>query len=247
MHLFRYSLTLFIAFASGLSASASNLKMDLNQAILLYHRTEYDSAAIHLMALKSLGPWKQRDSLTLFQYLGMASSKLGKDAEALEAFAKVLEIDSLFQFPKNEDTDILHNFELANHKRVNPTIKSVVVLDKSSNVLENFPVSPRMALAPGLSNTGGKIGFSYGAIPLGTGWMIKNQIKSGVALGFLQAGGVLLAIYASNVESKMKDDSFGILDRQELATVNRWQWIQRISLSTALGAYLFSLIASVGE
>ena len=52
-----------------------------------------------------------------------------------------------------------------------------------------------------------------------------------------------------------REDGYHLLDLKsrngtqdsELDSVHGWQWVQRVSLSTALGAYLFSLIASSGE
>ena len=36
-------------------------------------------------------------------------------------------------------------------------------------------------------------------------------------------------------------------DKEELAQIQQWQWVQRVSFSTAVGSYLFSLIASAGD
>lgn len=68
----------------------------------------------------------------------------------------------------------------------------------------------------------------------------------GLALGLLQAGGLLLAAHASGVQSRAQNDPFGLEDH-ERDQVLRWQTVQRLSLGTAAGAYLYSLIASGGD
>jgi hypothetical protein len=86
-----------------------------------------------------------------------------------------------------------------------------------------------------------------GAIPLGGGWLARREMKHGIALGLLQAAGLGLSLYASGRISASAGDAFGIQNDDELASVRKWQWVQGVSLSTALGAYLFSLIAATGD
>ncbi|HKP94835.1 MAG TPA: hypothetical protein VJ385_03660, partial [Fibrobacteria bacterium] len=94
---------------------------------------------------------------------------------------------------------------------------------------------------------GRKIGLAMGAVPFGAGWLTDHKVKRGLALGLLQAGGIVLSLYASHMQTAEQNDAFKTRDEGELATVQTWQWVQRVSLSTALGAYLFSLIASAGD
>jgi len=77
--------------------------------------------------------------------------------------------------------------------------------------------------------------------------MARKQVKSGLVLGFLQAGGLFLSIYASELQSNEQNDTYAVRDHQEMTHLKQWQWVQRVSLSMALGAYLFSLIASAGD
>jgi hypothetical protein len=77
--------------------------------------------------------------------------------------------------------------------------------------------------------------------------MVKRRVSTGLSLGVLQATGLLLSIYASHMQSQEQGDGFGVKDERELASLQKWQWTQRIALSTALGAYIFSLIAAVGD
>jgi hypothetical protein len=86
-----------------------------------------------------------------------------------------------------------------------------------------------------------------GAIPLGGGWIFRGRKKQGWTLAILQAGGLALSFYASSQISAAERDADGIRDHAELGNELRWQWTQRVTLSVALGAYLFSLIASKGD
>ena len=91
------------------AAAAAHAGPCLKQAAALYHQGLYDSA---LSVLETCGPeaLKRRDSLALFQYSGMAEARLGRDAEAAEDFRALLSLDSLFQFPRNEDFAVLAAF-----------------------------------------------------------------------------------------------------------------------------------------
>jgi hypothetical protein len=271
---------LWVTLAVAASASAvmvfgePNGKAGLNQAAALYQQARYDSSLARLEALKSSGPWKRRDSLSLFQYLGMASAKLGRDSAAVAYFSDLLRIDSLFQFPRNEDSLILNDFGRARESRspaasatasaktapatIGPkdtaTAFAKTIRDDLAEPLPIAPGNPRAfapptaaasAASPMAANR--KIGLAFGALPLGTGWMARDRVKSGLALGFLQAGGALFSVYASNAQTQSRSDNHGIRDHDQLASIKQWQWVQGISLSTALGAYLFSLIASAGD
>jgi hypothetical protein len=91
------------------------------------------------------------------------------------------------------------------------------------------------------------IGLAMGSMPFGTGWFVRHKFKHGLVLGVLQVGGLALSIYASNMQTLEAGDDFRVQDQGELNDINRWQWVQRASLSTAVGAYIFSLIASAGD
>jgi hypothetical protein len=88
--------------------------------------------------------------------------------------------------------------------------------------------------------------LALGAVPLGGGWLARRRTSQGLVLGILQAGGFLLSVYASERQNRLYDDGYG-LEPHEVGEATGWQWVQRISLSTALGAYLYSLVASGGE
>jgi hypothetical protein len=83
-----------------------------------------------------------------------------------------------------------------------------------------------------------------GAVPLGGGWLSEGRYKPGLALAFLQIGGIALSLYASSRITAEEKDLYGIKDERELGIVHKWQWTQGLALSTALGAYLYSLMAS---
>jgi hypothetical protein len=248
----------------------------VNEAARFYHQGRYDSALARLQAVSAQGPFKRRDSLSLYQYLGMASARLGRDSQAVAYFATLLAMDSLFQFPKNEDSLVLHAFADA---RVGKTADPRKAADGPSLGTATLPPSldpsaPSMttalsgptgtpaaqaeparipSLAPGWTPekaplpARGKIGFALGAVPLGAGWLARNKVKPGVALGILQAGGICLSLYASHLQTQEANDAFKVRDQGELDGIRNWQWVQRISLSTAVGAYIFSLIAAAGD
>jgi hypothetical protein len=240
-------LSILILAIAGMHRSST--AADLNQAVSHYHRAQYDSALIGLQKLAALGPRKKRDSLALYQYLGMASAQLGRDSSAIDYFGTVLALDSLFQFPKNEDPAITRAFSTAWDIRHPPAS-----LDPPAAPREGAPSPPPLpvgqtwaSLATGMPPPRPGMTLVYGAIPLGTGWMVRKRPKHGLVLGLLQGGGMLFSLYASHEQNREQGDDFGVMNKNELARVERWQWAQRISLSTALGAYLFSIIASVGE
>jgi hypothetical protein len=89
--------------------------------------------------------------------------------------------------------------------------------------------------------------IAYGAIPFGAGWMLKRRAKRGATMGFLQAAGLLFSAYASEMQSREQRDQFGLRNGAEIASAERWQWMQRISLSVAVGTYFFSIFAAAGE
>jgi len=67
-----------------------------------------------------------------------------------------------------------------------------------------------------------------------------------LSLACLQAGGLALSFYASSRITALDGGPEGT-DPGERKSELGWQWTQRVTLSIALGAYLFSLIASKGE
>ena len=251
----------------------------LHQAASLYHQERFDSALARLESMRIAGPWKRRDSLAYFQYSGMAASRLGRSPEAVAHFSRLLALDTLFQFPRNEDPQVLENFARAKSTFSGP---GTVLPSESAALVENAPAMrspagyPGGATAPlqetgdrqgeggfsfidsGAANRTGRIaaaadpklrgiGLAYGAWPAGAGWLARGRRGQGLALGLLQAGGLGLSLYASHRVSREEGDRFAIRDRRELESVKSWQLTQRLSLSTALGAYLFSLIASAGD
>lgn len=243
-------------------AVANPVGASINKAAAFYHQGRYDSALAHLGAMETQGPWKRRDSLAYFQYSGMASSRLGRDSEAVAHFGGLLSLDSLFQFPRNEDSLVLKDFARAlKAKRAGdaafhaeaaamaplavpvPAILPDTVATPPGAEF-SFAASGR---APRSPDHPGKIGLAYGAMPLGTGWFARHRVKHGLALGLLQGGGLALSLYASHRISREEGDFFAIRDEGEKSSVDRWQLVQRASLSAALGAYLFSLFASVGD
>jgi hypothetical protein len=273
MFKFGLFLMLVLACASHKSHAEPQGKSNLNLAVTLYQQGLYDSSLHQLETLALEIQWKHRDSLCIIQYLGMASAKLGMDSTATVYFSKLLELDSLFQFPKNEDTHILSNFQKAQEMLVVQQNAVPLLEPEPIEPIEPLgPIEPIQTLAPIAPLTSvtqskelspdstfrsdvlitrasktGKIGLAYGALPLGSGWIVKKRVKTGLGLGALQATGLFLSGYASYMQSRGQGDGFGVRDERERATMEKWQWTQRIALSTALGAYIFSLIASVGE
>lgn len=294
------------AAASALIAASPGHGAPLNQAASFYHQGRFDSALTRLEAIKNAGDLKRRDSLSVFQYLGMASARLGRQPEAAGYFTSLLGMDSLFQFPRNEDPAVLTAFERARAQLsspasvpsippVDPHVPHLGTLAADSSTIA-LPAAPLPAAAPspakaapktgagtrldgddrpmvlagitlteigadGASGTqaapgaGGhrdmgtppRIGLSLGAMPFGTGWFVRNRVKHGLVLGIMQAGGLALSLYASDRQSREAGDPFRIKDKAELDAARQWQLVQRVSLSMAVGAYVFSLIASAGD
>lgn len=254
---------------SLVGAAGMTGKAGLNQAVALYHQGSYDSSLARLEALESTGPWKHRDSLSLLQYLGMSCSRLNRDSASIGYFSQLLQLDSLFRFPKNEDSLILKNFSAAQEARegrLNPSPAPITLAPPSTDTAggptrtslrletQTYPApalaGPTLvgATEPAPSSARSpRIGLAYGALPLGIGWVARKQAKSGLVLGLLQAGGLFLSIYASEIQANEQNDTYAIRDHQEMTALKQWQWTQRVSLSMALGAYLFSLIASAGD
>lgn len=244
--------------------------VSINKVAAYYHQGRFDSAMVLLGAMKSEGPWKRRDSLAYFQYSGMASSRLGHDSEAVVHFGGLLGLDSLFQFPRNEDPQVLKDFGRAQETKRNrdAAVRAEAAAIASAAIavpaavavpaaLPESAAAPDSATAFSFAASGslpprapagtGKIGLAYGSLPLGTGWFLRHRVKQGLVLGLLQGGGLALSLYASHRVSREEGDFFAIRDDGEKSSVDRWQLVQRVSLSAALGAYLFSLIASAGD
>lgn len=277
----------------ALMAAATASAAPVSEAASFYHQGRFDSAFTRLQALESSGDLKRRDSLSLYQYLGMASARLGREPEAEDYFATLLGLDSLFQFPRNEDPLVLAAFTQAQARAQAqdrpraqgtapqapaptppdaPPVHTIAPRDDSSAMAAaTVAAMPLLAATSGIELTGigaagamgpagfrGKderqgpgnppsIGLAMGSMPFGTGWFVRNKFKHGLVLGFLQVGGLALSMYASNMQTLEAGDDFRIQDQGELDDINRWKWIQRVSLSTAVGAYIFSLIASAGD
>jgi hypothetical protein len=293
-------------------AAATATATPVSEAASFYHQGRFDSAFTRLEALKSSGDMKRRDSLSLYQYLGMASARLGRGPEAEGHFATLLELDSLFQFPRNEDPLVLSAFTRARAQRpaqramtpvppAAPLVRPQGPTGADSSAIAASPAaalptaaspaapapktSPTATFAPqrgrhaddrplvlagialtevgaagpmdgaGIKDAHGRqgpgnppsIGLALGAMPFGTGWFVRNKFKHGLALSILQAGGLALSMYASHMQTMEAEDIFRVQDENERSDIKRWQWVQRVSLSTAVGAYVFSLIASAGD
>ncbi|MBW8887292.1 MAG: hypothetical protein JF616_05970 [Fibrobacteres bacterium] len=267
--------------ASALAVATARSEPSLKRAAALYHQGRYDSALAVLETCRTIA-LRHRDSLALFQYSGMASARLGKSEEANADFRALLELDSLFQFPRNEDSAILASFAQAQQGRSASPSKdndsasgrdspprvasagrgtgtalpvSLIVPSDKLVPIPSYPGSgPSAGSAPPapFPSSAGKngppgIGLAMGAIPLGGGWLYRGRRKQGLTLAILQAGGLAFSLYASSQMSAAERDADGIRGHAELGNELRWQWTQRVTLSIALGAYLFSLIASRGE
>lgn len=285
-----FLLAFLTAFLTAIPARGAAVK----EAAGFYHQGLFDSCLARLEAIKEEGGLRRRDSLSLFQYLGMASARLGREPEAAGYFGSLLGLDSLFQFPRNEDAAVLKAFSRARAERAsqaailpraspsfgvtNPPSASTARPAPAQDSTAPLPTAaasgtagsgPGLLLAsasPTLASPGLRIpltgpippddpsarppqpiGFAMGAMPFGTGWFARNKVKHGLVLGLLQAGGIALSIYASDKQSREQRDTFQVENREEVSTLQNWQWVQRVSLSTAVGAYLFSLIASTGD
>jgi hypothetical protein len=266
---------------SALASAPLHAEPGLKEAATLYHRGRYDSALAVLDASRP-GIAKRRDSLSLFQYSGMTSARLGRAEQAAADFRLLLALDSLFQFPRNEDASILEAFAKARtlHKEENhPAAKGAPAGDSTlparapsageestallavranppageSVPIPAYPESRFPGPEPGPHAPGGDftrdprrygIGLAMGAVPLGGGWLAEGHYKQGLALAFFQIGGAALSLYASSRITAEEKDLYGIQNDRELGNVHKWQWTQGVALSTAVGAYLYSLIAS---
>lgn len=92
-----------------------------------------------------------------------------------------------------------------------------------------------------------RMNLALGAVPLGGGWLVRGKTTHALTLGLLQGGGMLLSLYASEQQTAARRDGRGLEEGREEDIMVRWQWVQAVSLSTALGAYLFSIFASGGD
>lgn len=252
----------------GFSRTASADPAALNRAAGLYHQAGYDSARAQLETLLLSGTtWRRRDSLVIFQYLGMSWSRLGADSQAVSRFGDLLRIDSLFRFPRNEDSAVLRNFQAARDRHdararafaagagtlaaaeaASPPAPAPIPLAMADG--DQGPAAPFADPDPRRAHPAGRarprMSPALGAIPLGGGWLARERKAHGVSLGLIQAGGLILSFYASERQSRMRNDAFG-LEASERGAAIGWQWVQGVSLSTAMGAYIFSIIASGGD
>lgn len=226
----------------------------LNQAAALYHQAQYDSSRNALEALLAGGSWRKKDSLLIFQYLGMSWSRLGQDSAAILRFQELLGLDSLFRFPRNEEGSIIRNFQAARDARSTrltasrnppPAQQSMTLAEPSSPTPGPAPENPAATLMTPPPE-GPRMTLALGAVPLGGGWLARNRNSHGLTLGLLQAGGILISLYASEMQTRAEKDGYGTQPSERSASIG-WQWTQRVSLSTAVGAYLFSIIAAGGD
>lgn len=234
----------------------------LQAAAALYHQGRFDSARDRLTGLLDAPGWRRRDTLVVLQYLGMSEARLGADSAATARFLELLAADSLFRFPRNEDAAVLRTFQAARDLRAAPAPLAAAAAAPAMNPSpgtsaseaaapenahpETAPARDPLATLAAEPLPAARMTLPLGAVPLGGGWLARRQTAHGLTLGFLQAGGLLLSIYASDRQNGMENDRF-YLEPSEEGSARGWQWVQRISLSTALGAYLYSLIASRGD
>jgi len=218
-------------------------KTVLNEGVKLYHQGNFEEANDFFNNLKNPIDASHRDSLTLFQYLGMTATQLGSDSLAIDYFSTLIIVDSLFQFPSNEAEGILKNFSAAHVLKQPPEILEIDPAPQNQNQTQAQPLP---FTATELSGTN-KIGFVYGAIPLGGGWLIKEKKITGWTLAALELAGFALSIYASEKQNDFQNDFDAIHDNAEKTSVKNWQWTQRISLSVALGTYLYSILSATGD
>lgn len=241
---------------TAFAAAAAHAGPSLERAAVLYHKGLYDSA---LSVLESFtdGSLPSSDSAAYYQYAGMACALTGRDRDAEAHFRGLLAIDSLFQFPSNENPAILSAFAAAGaSRRTVPEPAPDPGRDDGDALSDgadpgpapDAPVFPPPVLsAPPLETPEKGVGRALGAIPMGAGWLMENRYPTGLAMALLQAGGAALSLYASSRAGDLERDPYGIRDPAELGEARKWQWVQRISLSTAVGAYLYSVIASGGK
>lgn len=250
------------ALLGGPAGSTAADRAALQEAAVHYHQGRFDTARVRLAALLDAPGWRRRDSVVMLQYLGMSEARLGADSAATEHFAALLAADSLFRFARNEDAAVLRTFEAARDRR--PASASPIAAEpalapvrpaETRNGGAPSPAGPQSDAVPAGDPLAAlaadpppaaKMSLALGAVPLGGGWMARQRSAHGLTLGFLQAGGILLSLYASERQSGMQYDAHGLQESERGSAVG-WQWVQGISLSTALGAYLFSLIASGRE
>jgi len=234
----------------------------LQEAAALYHQGRFDSARVRLAGLLDAPGWRRRDSLMLLQYLGMSEARLGADSAATARFADLLASDSLFRFARNEDAAVLRTFQAARDRRsaaavaasdtpvpgpsASPPAEASAAAERPSGMPEAAPYRDPLSALAAEPPPAAKMTLGLGAVPLGGGWLARRRTTHGFTLGLLQAGGILLSVYASERQDGMEEDEFK-RERSEVVSTQGWQWVQRISLSTALGAYLFSLFASGKE
>jgi hypothetical protein len=133
-----------LAFWFALAVAPLHAEPGLKEAASLYHRGRYDSSLAVLDAYRPMLA-KRRDSLSLFQYSGMASARLGRAEEATADFRVLLDLDSLFQFPRNEDAAILASFAEAQTLRTGQTERIAVAPAQGTPVSSPNGASNRSA------------------------------------------------------------------------------------------------------
>lgn len=253
-------LALGAALGAAPSPAAAGDAAALQQAAGLYHQARYDDARAGLEELMDQEGWRRRDSLMILQYLGMSYSRLGADSAAVSRFGDLLEVDSLFRFPSNEEAGIRRNFQAARKSRAarraaaSAAPAPVPATDPAEPAAQAPAAGTASASPPPLAAAGvpddpsrARMSLALGAVPLGGGWLIRKRRLHGVSLAMVQAGGILLSVYASGQQDRMREDLHGIEAGRERDLMVRWQWVQGVSLSTAVGAYLFSIFASGGD
>ena len=256
-------LTQLALLMAGLAGTGPTDKRDgdLNRAAALYHEAKYDSAYGDLVGLLADGNWKRRDSLVLYQYLGMTCARLGRDSLAAEYFAGLIGVDSLFRFARNEDPVMLDAFQRGKLFASGKRGKSPIPLSDAASgsrpeaaAAGPAQLTPTASLFATPAPTPGdaalheaRMNLAYGAIPFGAGWMARNRMKRGVTVGFIQLAALVVSGYASEMQNREQQDLDGLGSGKQLSAAQNWQWIQRISLSVAVGGYLYSIISSGGE
>ncbi len=234
----------FFAFFFVLFAATIPLRANINAAVNDFYNMNFQKSWDVLDSLKNNASLSKTDSIEIFQYLGMNAAKLGQDSLAVDHFYQLLLLDSLWQFPENEDESILKDFKVAKEsyeeeQDIKPEPLKLTAAEVASHPLK-IEISPS-------KNAIKMINLGDGLIPLGLGWVAKKRFKSGIAYGLLEGGGALLSIFASMRQDQIDKDKYGIMNQSELNKSQQWQFTQRLSFSVALGAYLISVLATLGE
>lgn len=134
-------------------AHAQTGNAPLDAAIALYQDLEYEKAVIALSAAVSQ-PGLSRQELTEgYKYLALSYVALGRDAEAKEAFRKLLEANASYRLPRTESPRALDLFDEV--ARSMPDLSPVELSQTASPVSprKGMPVTVAIAIVDGRGRT----------------------------------------------------------------------------------------------